>query len=98
MLLAALLVLGSSPDFMVSLVGSDSGRCVYWTGDVGLNADQFREQLIGAAERYRGLVIYRSPGTPRRCLNRARQIARGVGFREIRVELPPSNLYMGPMH
>jgi hypothetical protein len=95
MLLAALLAI-SAPDFIVSLVSSASGRCIYQTGDVLLNVEDFRGNLNGIAKGHQGLVIYHAPDTSRRCLARARRIAVDVGFREIRVEVAPANLDMGP--
>ena len=96
MLLAALLALTPTPDFVVSLVSSASGKCVYQTGDVLLNAGDFRGHLLGIAKNWRGLVIYHAPAVPRRCLNNARRIAREAGFTEIRVEVAPADLDMRP--
>ena len=96
MLLAALLALAPTPDFVISLVSNVSGRCLYQTGDVLLSAGDFRGHLLGMAKESRGLVIYHAPAVPRRCLDRARRIAADVGFVEIRVEVAPADLDMGP--
>jgi hypothetical protein len=96
MLLAAFLALAPSPDFITTLVWSQSGRCVYQTGDVFLGAADFRGNLIGAARSYRGIFIFHPPNVPRRCLNTARRIAREAGFAEIRVGLAPADLNMRP--
>ena len=96
MLLATLLALAPTPDFVTSLVSSVSGRCVYQTGDVLLNAEDFRGHLLGMAKDGRGLVIYHAPAVPRRCLNNARRIARDAGFTEIRVDVAPADRNMRP--
>ena len=82
----------------MSLVSSVSGRCIYQTGDVLLNAEDFRGNLKGIAKEHQGLVIYYAPDIRPRCLDRARRIAAEAGFGEIRVELAPAGLDMGPMH
>lgn len=96
MLLAALLALAPSPEFITTFASSASGRCFYQTGDLGLGADDFRRNLIEATKSYRGVFIFHPPNVPRRCLNNARRIAREAGFTEIRVRPAPADLSMRP--
>lgn len=75
------------------------GECWFWTGDVGLTAKQFEEDLKDRFDRKRGIVIAYIANTPARCVERARRSASRAGFTTVKLVVdadvgpigPPSN-------
>jgi hypothetical protein len=72
-------------------------HCVYWAGDVGLSAEQFKSHLMGTADSDAIITIYHASDTPGACVRRARKLASKAGFRTVRdaiedviTSLPPS--------
>ncbi|MBV9929736.1 MAG: hypothetical protein JO013_02175 [Alphaproteobacteria bacterium] len=81
----------------IAYVGTDeSGRCVYMTGDVGLDAREFRDDLKEDFEPGTALLLYHGMETRPACLAAARRIARSVGFRTVRTAPAPPRLDLGP--
>lgn len=75
------------------------GECWFWTGDVGLTARQFEQDLKDRFDRKRGIVISYVANTPARCIERARRSASRAGFTTVKLVVnadagpigPPSN-------
>lgn len=100
--LALLLFMASgaeeTPKAEVESVGAsitfDGGICIFWTGDKGMDAKQFRTDL----ERFtlhEHLSIYFSSDVPKKCVNAARRAGRDAGFKVVSATL--GNNRAGPV-
>ena len=77
-------------------VSFGGGKCIFQTGDVLMNAKQFRYDLKDRFDPKNRLLIYYSKSSPVKCLRTATKIATGIGFRVIQAEVVPANLDFGP--
>jgi hypothetical protein len=75
-------------------IAFEEGSCVFWTGDNGMDAKQFRTDLERFAPREH-LVIYYSSDVPKRCVNAARRAGRGTGFKVVSIK--EDNELAGPV-
>jgi len=75
------------------------GKCRFWTGDVGMTADEFRLDLERRFDRRRMLVVEHAADIPVRCVRLAVRSAKHAGFNRVKPEVradagaitPPSN-------
>lgn len=72
------------------------GECWFWTGDAGLTAQQFENDLSDRFDRKRGIVISFAANTPARCVKLARRSATRVGFKTVKVVLRADAGPIGP--
>jgi hypothetical protein len=86
----------SPPVTYVTYVGQSQRTCQYATGDVIMNARQFEEDLRARFDTAANLVVFHDAKVPPNCLATALTIARRVGFRNVRDEIAPPHLDMGP--
>jgi hypothetical protein len=102
LLAAALLTLSPAPSqppapvTYVTYAGQSQGRCQYSTGDVIFDARQFEEDLRARFDRAANIVVFHDANVLPDCLATALAIARRVGFRNVRGEIAPPHLDMGP--
>ena len=85
-----------TPVTYASYVGQSRGRCRYSTGDVILNAAQFEEDLRERFDRAANMIVFHDSAVPPSCLRSALSIAHRVGFRNVREQVAPPELNMGP--
>lgn len=85
-----------TPVTYASYVGQSDGRCLYSTGDVILDAAQFEQDLRARFDRAANMIVFHDPAVSRACLRSALSIARRVGFRNVRAQIAPATLDMGP--
>jgi hypothetical protein len=72
-----------------SAVTFAKGKCRFWTGDVGLSADQFRRVLENGFDRRHGLFISHAADTPARCIRLAVRAAKRAGFKSVEAVVDP---------
>lgn len=72
------------------------GECRFWTGDVGLNADEFRDDLESRYDRRRSLIIEHAANVPKRCVRIAVRSAKRAGFKRVKSEVHEDTDAMGP--
>ena len=59
------------------------GECWFWTGDVGLTAEQFKNDLTDRFDRRRAIFIRHTADTPVRCVELAQRSATAAGFKKV---------------
>ena len=80
----------------VTAVTFAEGKCRFWTGDVGLTADQFRDDLESRYDRRRSLVVKHAANVPARCVRIAVRSAKRAGFKRVKSEVHADAGAMGP--
>ena len=75
-------------------VGYSAGQCSFWTGDVGLDANQFRDDLKNRFVPKKRVVVFHDALVPRRCIDEARKAAVAAGFKDVWTRL--GNADLGP--
>ena len=88
--------LAEPPSTYAVYVSFSAGRCVFQTGDVLMDAKQFKADLKDRFDPKGNILVYYSAGSPSTCSNKAKKIAGRVGFRHVQTELAPSNFDFGP--
>ena len=86
----------AAPVGYIAQVHAAGGRCVFQTGDVPFDRRQFEADLRARFDRAKGILIYRTNGTPGRCVRAAISAARHVGFVRVESADAPADLDMGP--
>lgn len=64
---------------IVVSVTMEGRRCVFWTGDNGMNAKELRTNLTQIQGK-QSLVVYYGADVPDRCVSEAHQAAQDAGF------------------
>jgi hypothetical protein len=72
-----------TPPIYLSSVGFAGGRCQYFTGDVALNAVEYRDHLKESFDTHGSMIIFHWQDTPRRCVDKAEAMARQAGFHKV---------------
>lgn len=80
----------AAPDYAAS-VSFDRG-CIYWTGDVGMTAAEFRDDLRERFDRSGSITIFHGADVPKRCVTQAERMARAAGFRKVETQIGDPNL------
>jgi hypothetical protein len=86
--LAAVVLVQTAPEPFTYLtsVSFNEGRCVYWTGDVGMTAAEFRDDLKDRFDPSTALVVDHHADVPKRCIEKALRMARAAGFSNVVAE------------
>lgn len=67
-------------------VTMEDGRCIFWTGDNGMDANEFRMHLAQIQAK-QSIIISHADDAPDRCVVSARRAAKNAGFKRVSVEL-----------
>ena len=90
-ILSLLVLMQEVPATYAAFVSYD-GECVFWTGDVGMRADEFRDDLKDRFDTRAKIVIFHKADVPLRCVKDARRMARAAGFRDVAVKIGEPDL------
>lgn len=72
---------------VAAVVSVWQGKCRYWTGDVGLSANQFRSILKERVQAQQSIVIFYGNDVAPKCVSKAQRFAWQAGFKQVRAEL-----------
>ena len=84
------------PTSYIATVGFSEGKCSFWTGDVSLDADGFRDDLKDRFDVKQRIIIFHAISVPQRCVSDAREAASAAGFKDIESEV--GSIDIGPPH